>query len=421
MDGDHDFVEAAVDFFAGPGHAHGVLAHFEAGGGDAACVGGFTGAVEDFCGEVGIDGGGGAGHVGAFADEGAAVVEEGFGVVAGDFVLGGAGEGALAGNGPGGLAFVVGAAELVGVFADASAFVVFEVHDPGEFFAGDAVGVVDKSAGVGEGDGFGAEVEEFFDGVLGDVAGAGDDAGFAFEGLVFGLEHFLGEVDGAVAGGFGANEGAPPFEAFAGEDAGEFVAEAFVLAEHVADFAGADADVASGDVGVGADVAFEFGHETLAEAHDFGVGFAFGVKVGSAFAAAHGEGGEGVFEDLFEAEEFEDALIDAGVEAESAFVGPDGAVELDAEAAVNVDASVVVLPGDAEGDEAFGFDDAFEDGVLFVGGFSFEGGGEGFEDFADGLEEFEFAGVSAFDFTDYGFDVVHECWFPGCARARCLD
>jgi hypothetical protein len=58
---------------------------------------------------------------------------------------------------------------------------------------------------------------------------------------------------------------------------------------------------------IGADVLAELGHEALAEAHDLGVGLALGVEVRAALAAADGQRGEGVLEDLLEAEELDDA------------------------------------------------------------------------------------------------------------------
>jgi hypothetical protein len=103
----------------------------------------------------------------------------------------------------------------------------------------------------------------------------------------------------------------------------ELVADALVLAEEEADLAAADADVTGRHVGVGADVAEELGHEALAEAHDLGVGLALGIEVGAALAAAHGQGGQGILEDLLEAEELEHAEVDGGVEAEAALVGPE--------------------------------------------------------------------------------------------------
>ena len=137
--------------------------------------------------------------------------------------------------------------------------------------------------------------------------------------------------------------------------------EALVLAEQEADLTAAHADVAGGHVGVLADVAVELGHEGLAEAHDLAVALALGVEVRAALAAAHGQRGEGVLEDLLEGEELEHAEVDGGMEAQAALVGADGAVHLDAVAPVDLDLALVVDPGDAEHDDALGLDDALED------------------------------------------------------------
>ena len=51
----------------------------------------------------------------------------------------------------------------------------------------------------------------------------------------------------------------------------------------------------------------QFGHKGLAEAHDFGIRLALRVEVGAALAATDGQAGEGVFEDLLEAQELDDA------------------------------------------------------------------------------------------------------------------
>lgn len=205
---------------------------------------------------------------------------------------------------------------------------------------------------------------DFFDRVDGHVAGSRDDDVFAVEGVVAGVQHAVGEVGESVACGFGAGVGAAPEWVFAGEDAGFVVAvDAFVLAEEVTDFAGADADVAGGDVALFAEVVVEFGHEGLAETHDFGVAFAFGVEVAAAFSGSELEAGEGVFEDLFKAEEFDGAEGDGGVESQAAFGGAKCGGVLHSEAAVDVGGSGVVGPGNFEGECAFGFDDAFEGAV----------------------------------------------------------
>ena len=105
-------------------------------------------------------------------------------------------------------------------------------------------------------------------------------------------------------------------------------------------------------------------HEGLAEAHDLVVGLALGVEVRAALAAAHGKGGQGVLEDLLEAQELQHAERDGGVEAQAALVGADGGVVLDAEAAIDLDLAGVVDPRDAELDDALGFDDALKQGRL---------------------------------------------------------
>jgi hypothetical protein len=169
-----------------------------------------------------------------------------------------------------------------------------------------------------------------------------------------------GEVDRAVAGGLGTDQAAAPVQALAGQHAGELVAQLLVLAEQEADLAAADADVAGGDVGVRADVAEELGHEALAEAHDLEVALALGIEVRAALAAAHGQRGQAFLKTCSKAEELEDAEVDARVEAQAALVGTDGAVHLDAEAAVDLDFALVVHPGHAEHDDALGLDDPLE-------------------------------------------------------------
>ena len=79
------------------------------------------------------------------------------------------------------------------------------------------------------------------------------------------------------------------------------------MAEHEADFPCADADITGRYVKVGTNVAVQLAHERLAEAHHFSVALAFGVKVRAALAAAHGQRGQGVLEDLFKGQELQHA------------------------------------------------------------------------------------------------------------------
>src|SRR3546814_6828773 len=89
-------------------------------------------------------------------------------------------------------------------------------------------------------------------------------------------------------------------------------------------------------------MAVKLGHERLAEAHHFVVALALGVEVRATLAAAHGQRSQGVLEDLFEGEELEDADVHRRMEAQTTFVWADGAVHLDAEAAIDLHAALIV-------------------------------------------------------------------------------
>ena len=96
-------------------------------------------------------------------------------------------------------------------------------------------------------------------------------------------------------------------------------------------------------------MAVELGHEGLAEAHDLPIAAALGVEVGAALAAAQGQAGQAVLEDLLKAQELDDRRVHRRVEPQAPLVRTDGGVELGAVAAVHMDLALVVLPGDAEG------------------------------------------------------------------------
>jgi hypothetical protein len=129
----------------------------------------------------------------------------------------------------------------------------------------------------------------------------------------------------SVARGLGPDQAAAPVEALAGEHTGELIPQLFVHAEQISDLPAAHTDIAGGDIGVLADVPEEFAHEALAEPHDFKIGFALGIKVRPPFAPAHGKGGQGVLEDLFKGQEFQDRKVDRGMKPQPPLVGADGA------------------------------------------------------------------------------------------------
>jgi hypothetical protein len=187
-------------------------------------------------------------------------------------------------------------------------------------------------------------------------------------------------VDSAVASGLGPDQATTPAATLAGKDTLPLVGERAVGTEHVTDLAASDTDVTSGDVGLGANVLVKFTHEGNAEAADLAVGLALGVEVGATLATAHVEAGQGVLEDLLEAQELEDAEVDGGVQSQAALVGAEGRVELDSEGIVDLDLAGIVLPHNAELDDALGDGDDFEGvavlGVLLEEGAVLEGGGK---------------------------------------------
>ena len=140
--------------------------------------------------------------------------------------------------------------------------------------------------------------------------------------------------------------------------------------------------------------------------HDFPVRFAFRVEVRAAFAAADGKAGQGVLEDLFKSQELQDAQVDALVEAQAAFVRADGAVGLDAVAAVDVEDAVVIFPGDAENDDAFGFGDALQNFHFLQYGACHDVGCQRFGHLADSLMEFRLVGVAEGELRHEIFDVL---------------
>ena len=410
MDADHDLLEALVDFLTGPRQAERVLGHLEAGGRNATGVAGLAGCEEHASVLEGGHGFGGAGHVGALGHGDDAVRDQHRGFLTVELVLRGARQRHVHVDAPQtverglGLGGRVGHAVVAGHLGDAPSAVVLQVHDLGEHGTVDAARHVNPAAGVGHGHGLAAEVEDLLCGELCDVSGTGDGHGGAFEGLALGGEHLTGEVHAAVAGGFGSDERATVVEALAGQDAGlEVVAELAVHAEHVADFTTANADVARRHVEVVADVAPEFHHEGLAEAHDLGVGLALGIEVRTALAAAHRKAGQAVLENLLKGEELEDGRVHRGVEAQTALVGTNRAVELNAEATVDLQVAVVVHPGDAELNHALWLCDALDD--VAVVRVLLQHRLEAFQNFPDRLMEFRLVGVALLD----GFkDVVDD-------------
>src|SRR5690606_10061166 len=126
--------------------------------------------------------------------------------------------------------------------------------------------------------------------------------------------------------------------------------------------------------------------------------------VRTTLAAAHGQRGQGVLEDLFEGQELEHAQVDRRMEAQTALVRADGTAHLDAVAAVDVHSTGVVDPRYPEQDGALGLDHALEDASLEVFGVGFEERPEAANDLFHRLMEFRLVGITLLQASEEGIN-----------------
>ena len=80
-----------------------------------------------------------------------------------------------------------------------------------------------------------------------------------------------------------------------------------------------------------------------------------GIEIASSFTTTHRQSGQTIFENLFEAEKFQDAQIYCAVKSQSTFVWSDGAVELNPVSSIDVDLSLVIHSWHSEHDNSFWF------------------------------------------------------------------
>ncbi len=206
---------------------------------------------------------------------------------------------------------------------------------------------------------------DFFDRIDSNVTGPGDGAYLAVERVLTRLEHFVDKEGGAIAGRFGTHQRTAPVEALAGEHARfPTIGNTLVLAKHVADFTAANTDITCGDIRMLTDVTVQFSHEALTEAHDFIVGFTFRIEIRATFAATNRQTGQGILEYLFKTKELDNAEINRRVEAKTALVWAEGAVELNTESAIDLNDAFIILPRHPKDDLSFRLTDAFNDPMV---------------------------------------------------------
>ena len=230
------------------------------------------------------------------------------------------------------------------------------------------------------------------------------------------MELGVGEVAQTETGGLGTGQRAAVGQALAGEHAGPLVAQLLVLAEEIADLTGTHTDVAGGHVGVGADVAVQLIHKGLAETHDLPVALTLGVEVRAALAAAHGQSGQSILEDLLKAQELDDRQVDGGVQTQTALVGANGGVELDTVAAVDLHHAVVVHPGHPEENGPLRLHHTAHNVLLLVAGIGLHHGLQRLQNFLHSLEELLLMTVAGLQALHDGLQISviqrHVCQHP---------
>ena len=134
-------------------------------------------------------------------------------------------------------------------------------------------------------------MQDFFNRVLRDISGTGDNTGAAFKILANLVQHGLHEINSSISGCFGADGAATELHTFAGQNANKAIGNSFELAEHIADFSATHANIARRYIGIFTNVTVQLVHERLAEPHNLKLAFALWIEVGTAFCPAHGQAG----------------------------------------------------------------------------------------------------------------------------------
>ena len=214
--------------------------------------------------------------------------------------------------------------------------------------------------------------------------------------MAVGRQHRLRQVQQAVARRLRARQRAAVRQAFAREHTFITARQALILAVEIADFARARADVARRNVHIRADIPIQFGHEALAECHHLAIALALRIEIAAALAAADGQAGQGVFENLLKAKEFDDAQIHTRMQAQAALIRADGAGKLHAERVVDLHLALVIHPRHAEKDLALRHGQAFKKRFLAILLFvALNHRAQGIKHLANGLMKLRLAGIFA--------------------------
>jgi hypothetical protein len=181
------------------------------------------------------------------------------------------------------------------------------------------------------------------------------------------------------------------------------------------DLATPHADVTRRHVRIRPDVTLQFEHERLAETHHFSVRLRLRIEVRTALAATHGQGRQRVLEDLFEAQELENRRIHAGVEAQATLVRPQGAAELETEAAVYLHPPPIIRPRHPEDDLALGLHQTLQNPGLLILRIALQNRRQRTHYLAHRLQELQLARIALLNHRQHALYVVHRDALSACA------
>ena len=395
VDVGHNAAQMPVHLFSRPMLANGILTHLQPRCRHSAGVRSLARRVKDTLFFEQGDGVGGGRHVGTFRHAEASALDKPFGIGKGYFVLGRTRESYIAGNAPGPLARIICRTRILGsVFFDTAAAYVLELEDKSHLFLIKPVRVVYKTVGVGKRHDLGPEPHGLLGCVLRHVSGARHYHRTALERAVPRGKHLLGKVAQTVSRSLGTQQRTTPGQAFSGQSTGKLAFNTLVLAEKISYLAAPHSYVSGRNISILADVTVQFRHKALAETHDLGVGLASRAEIRTALGAAHRKRGQTVLESLLKCEELHYAQVHALMEADTALVRAESAVALHAEAAVDMESTSVVRPGNTEYHYAFRFRNAFKYFLVNEIRICRDVWCYAFSNFTHGLMEFFLAGIA---------------------------
>ena len=149
-------------------------------------------------------------------------------------------------------------------------------------------------------------------------------------------------------------------------------------------------------------------HKALCKAHYFSITLALGIEITSAFTAADGKTGEGIFEYLLKSKEFKNTKIYAGVETETALVGTYGTVELYTEAAVYLSYTLVINPGNTEDNNSFRLNKSFKKLICLILGMISYNTAKRFQHFCCCLNKFRLSGIFFLYGSNDLINIIHK-------------